>query len=106
MKIEWMEPAKRQVQEIFDYHLSVAGTRTARKIVNRIIERPRILANNPHAGEREWLLEDAPYEYRRLVADDHKIIYRIDGDTVWIVDVWDCRRNPSTLRRSVLRRRS
>ena len=27
----------------------------------------------------------------------NKIVYRIDGDTIYIVALWDVRRNPGTL---------
>jgi plasmid stabilization system protein ParE len=103
MKVEWQEPAQRRIQEIFDYYTSVAGIRTARRITRKIVERTRILARNPMAGEREWLLEDQPHEYRRLVERDYKIVYRIDGDTVFIVVVWDCRRDPADLRENVIK---
>jgi plasmid stabilization system protein ParE len=102
-RVEWQDPAKRQIQEIFDYYTSVAGVGTARKITRKIVERTRILARNPMAGEREWLLEDQPHEYRRLVEKDYKIVYRIDGDTVFVVVVWDCRRDPDNLRESVIK---
>ncbi len=105
MKVEWLEPAKQQVQEIFKYLESVAGERTARKMTRKIIESTRVLAHNPRGGEREWLLEDQPEEFRRLVEGAHKIVYYIEDEIVKIVAIWDCRRDPSDMRRSVLRRR-
>ncbi len=101
MKIEWQDPAKRKIQDIFDYYNLTAGARVARKITRRIVESTRILVKNPMGGQREWLLEDMPYEYRRLVEGYHKVVYRIDGDTVLIVDIWDCRRDPADLRQNI-----
>ncbi len=78
----------------------------ARKIVREIYNRTNILATNPRIGQREELLDGLPDEFRRLVKGNYKIVYAIDETTVVIVTVWDCRRNPYTLRRSVLRKRS
>ncbi len=101
MRIEWTDEAKARFSEIFDYHFSVAGLTIADKITDRIGSRIyRLLPNNPRAGQREWLLEGEPHEYRRLVEGNYKIIYRIDGETVKIVDIWDCRRDPDALRES------
>jgi hypothetical protein len=35
-------------------------------------------------------------EYRYLIRgrNNYKIIYRVEGDTVYIVDIFDCRRDP------------
>ncbi len=98
MKIEWLEPAKRRVGAIFDYHNSVAGERTARRIVQKLVKKTRILVRHPQAGQCEWLLEDQPEEFRRLVEGNYKIIYYTEGEIVKIADIWDCRRDPESLR--------
>ena len=98
MKIEWSAEARAHLREIFDYYLSAAGIRTADKIMGRIDARIyRILPHSPRVGQREFLLEDQEVEYRRLVEGNYKIIYHIIDDTVRIVDIWDCRREPTTL---------
>ncbi len=102
MEIEWQGAAKRQIQEIFDYYNSVAGMKIARKVVRKIVERPRIIVRNPEAGEREWLLEDLSFEYRRLIEGDYKIVYRVDDNKVMIVAVWDCRRDPADLCQNII----
>lgn len=39
-----------------------------------------------------------PYgRYRHWVSGHHRIIYRIDSETIWILRVWDARRNPDDL---------
>ncbi len=99
MRIEWADEAKARLREIFDYHLFAAGLEVAYKITDGIGSRIyRLLPHNPQAGPREWLLEGEPHEYRRLVEGNYKIIYRIDGETVKIADIWDCRRDPEILR--------
>jgi plasmid stabilization system protein ParE len=38
-----------------------------------------------------------PDRYRHVVVGRHRIIYRIDKDTLWILRVWDTRRDPAAL---------
>jgi plasmid stabilization system protein ParE len=99
MKVEWLESANRQILEIFDYYNSAANGRVAKKIVGKIVQRVRLLSRNPKGGQREWLLEDMPERFRRVIVGNYKIIYFTEGETVFISYVWDCRRNPSTLRK-------
>ena len=101
MKIEWSAKAERQVREIFDFHVSAAGEKAARKIVQKIYMRTTLLPNNPRGGGREELLEDRPKGYRRLVVGNYKIVYYVKGDAVRISAVFDCRRDPARLRDEV-----
>lgn len=100
MKVVWTTPAKIKLREIFNYYRSIATERVAQKLRGKIIEKSRLLACNPRGGQREFLLEDMPYEYRRLVEGNYKIVYRIERDTVFVVDIWDCRRDPAYTRES------
>jgi len=44
------------------------------------------------------LLADLPGTYRSYVMNRiNKIIYRVDGDTIFIADFWDVRRAPESL---------
>lgn len=36
--------------------------------------------------------------YRHVVCDHYRIIYRIGDQVIWILRVWDARRNPEDLR--------
>ena len=105
MKVEWSKHALKEIRRIFSWLESEAGGKTARRIVKALYNHADILATNPRIGQREELLDGLPVEFRRLVDGNYKIVYTIDGTIVVIVDVWDCRRNPSALRRRVLRRK-
>jgi plasmid stabilization system protein ParE len=101
--IEWSEKASADLDLITGYLVREAGQRIAGKILNRITQRVQILVNNPRGGEREWMLDDQPEEYRRLVEGNYKIVYVIQGEMVYIVAVVDCRRDPAALRESVVK---
>ncbi len=97
MKLVWSQQAKRDIQEIIDYYNQVAGIGVSRKIVQKIYEYAQCLVTNPREGQCELLLVGNPKEYRRVIVGNHKIIYRIDGDTVYVSTVFDTRRNPAAL---------
>ena len=99
IRIEWSSEARTRLREIFDYYFSVAGIRIADKMMEKIDAKIyRILPHTPRAGQREWSLEEEPQEFRRLIEGNYKIIYYVEDETIRIVDIWDCRRDPETLR--------
>lgn len=55
-----------------------------------------LLARFPHMGPAAGDLEP-PGRYRQLVRGWHRVIYRVEAKTVFILRVWDCRRNPRDL---------
>ena len=101
MKVVWTEPAQARLREITDYLRREAGAKTARKIRDRIIARPRILAANPHAGQCEESLADMGEEFRYLVEGNYKILYWVEPECIFISTVFDCRRDPARLRDEV-----
>ncbi len=95
--------ADLQMQKIFDYYKEKAGLRSARKIIKNIYAHSSILAQNPKAGPCEELLKDKSEATRYLVEGNYKIVYYATEKTVYIVTVFDCRRNPSGMRGEVLK---
>lgn len=99
MRIEWSELSERQLQDIFDYCSVEANLKIARKIVNRIIDRVSILESNPLAGVKEELLSDYTEDYRYLVESNYKIIYWNKENLITIASVFDCRQNPTKIKK-------
>lgn len=99
IKILWSDLALSQLEDIFDYHKTVASVSVARKLVKSIIETTLKLEVNPFLGAKEPLLADRPFEYRFLVKKNYKIIYRFNESIVWVIAVFDTRQNPEKLAR-------
>lgn len=58
------------------------------------------LATFPYMGKVEYFLSGSSKEYRSLVVHNHyKLIYRVSEveDTVYVVALWDTRRNPQDM---------
>ena len=99
MRIEWSELSERQLQDIFEYYSSEVSPKIARKIINRIIDRVSILESNPLAGAKEELLSEYPVDYRYLVESNYKIIYWKKENLITIASVFDCRQNPTKIKK-------
>ncbi|MEI7727032.1 MAG: type II toxin-antitoxin system RelE/ParE family toxin [Bacteroidota bacterium] len=94
VKVLWSDTSLSQLQEIFDYYNFRVSKTIAKKIVKRIVKKSLILESNPLIGVKEPLLTDRPFEYRFIVENNYKIIYRFQDNIAKIVSVFDCRQNP------------
>lgn len=97
LNVEWTDFAEKQLKDIFNYYTHVADERIARRLVNKIVVRTDILESYPQIGSCEELLINYQDEFRYLIQDNYKIIYRVEKERVVIVSVFDCRQNPKKL---------
>ncbi|MGN6305517.1 MAG: type II toxin-antitoxin system RelE/ParE family toxin [Mesorhizobium sp.] len=79
MKVEWSEDAKRDLADIAE-HIALDNPRAAErmdallsKATGRLVDFPRIGREGGLSGTREI----HPHRH-------YKIVYSIDGDTIWI----------------------
>ena len=93
MSVFWTDTALESLEIIFEFYNLQAGRVVAKKIVDSTIH----LETNPKSGQREELLKNRGFEYRYIINGNHKIIYWIDGKTIKIATVFDCRQNPTKL---------
>lgn len=100
-QLEWSAKARLHLNQIYKYYKK-KSEQAAVNLFNKLIDAADTLLIFPEAGKIEPLSEDTKICYRSLVAEKHfKLIYYIKEDTVRIVAVWDCRRNPLGLRRLI-----
>jgi toxin ParE1/3/4 len=60
--------------------------------------------NQPLIGALEENLSELNQGHRYLVTGNYKIIYRVIEDDIYIIDVFDCRQNPTKMNLSSLAR--
>ena len=98
MKIRWTQRARKSVNEVGEYILKTFGKSSLDKFINELLHNVSLLEDSPNLGRKEPLLEKRSFAYQSLVVNKlSKIIYRIDGEIIYIVDVWETRRAPRTL---------
>jgi plasmid stabilization system protein ParE len=101
MVVVWSPQAKEDLEGIWEYYSS-KNIRAAVKMINGIRSAVLLLEANPHIGSVEQQLNHRAEQFRSVVVmKNHKVVYYIDGDKVYLVLIWDCRRNPKTLRKIV-----
>lgn len=99
-RIAWTNEARIQRKEIMTYGRIQFGAIVARKFRESLKAQSLLLMDNPNLGKAEPLLVNCTKEYRSLVVHKHyKLIYFINelNKTVYVVDVWDTRREPGSL---------
>jgi toxin ParE1/3/4 len=97
MRVLWSDASLSQLQKIYDYHSLFAAPRIAKKMVKGIVHRTLLLESNPLIGVIEPFLVARPFEYRFVVENNYKIIYRVIDNVILIVSVFDCRQNPAKI---------
>ena len=95
MKVVWQDIAKVGRQQVSAYIRKEFGTKRAKKFRQEVGETINLLCNAPNIGSIDPLFADRPQTYRSIIIDGlSKMIYRIDGDTIYIAAFWDTRCEP------------
>jgi len=54
-----------------------------------------LLLDNPHSGKTDPLFTERTYLYRSVVINGlSKLVYRVDGESIYVVAFWDTRQEP------------
>jgi plasmid stabilization system protein ParE len=95
-----MPEALEVLESIRKYLHENDAPRAAAKLIGQFRKSAENLANNPNLGIVEPLLAVYPNSYRSLIVRKrHKLIYYVEGETIYIDTIYDCRQQPSRLRR-------
>ena len=100
MTVIWSKLALKQVSETADYIETQFGEKSRLKFLEQVFYVASLLENNPLLGIAEPILEDAPLQFRSIIADRYnRLIYHIYQDTIEIADFWDMRRDAKNLKK-------
>ncbi len=95
---EWTDDATERLDAIMEYLLETFGISSVIKLRDEIDSYINTLLTNPNIGRVEPFLVGKRYVYRSIVINSiNKIVYRIDEDVLYIIDIWDMRRSPENL---------
>lgn len=91
VEIRWLDQAKKDLNEIFDY-ISIDSKKYAIRQVEKIISKTQIIKNLIRAGKVVEEINNS--EIRELIEGKYRIIYRIiDEGTVDILMIHHTARN-------------
>ena len=95
MRVKWTDHALAQREQVASYICLQFGTKRKTLFLRDVREMTRLLRHSPNMGRIDPLFEDRPYAFRSVVINGlSKMVYRIDGETIYIVAFWDTRMEP------------
>jgi len=92
-RVEWAEAAVRDLEEIVAF-LALESQQGAERVVRRVEDRAATLEASPARGR--VVPELARFQmrtWRELVIRPYRLVYRIEGDMVIVLAVFDARRD-------------
>jgi plasmid stabilization system protein ParE len=96
MQIIFSDRANKDIENIYAYFFEVAPHK-ADEIVLDIVLKTEQLLTHPYSGPEELSLKSMGFDYRFLVQGNYKIIYSVLHDTIFIIQVFDARQDPTKL---------
>jgi len=98
-KIIWTTSARDELASIYQYLLDNASISIALNLIQDILDVSQ-LEQFPQSGAIEPNLIKSVGEYRYLIRgrNNYKIIYRIEDNIIYILDIFDCRKDPKQMK--------
>ena len=93
VRIIWSQQALNDIADIHNY-IAYESSSAASKLIGKILNIVENLKFFPLMGQIEPNLQDLGKEYRYLLCSNCKIIYREENHTIFIITIFDCRRDP------------
>ena len=95
--IKWSKQAVSDRIQILDYWYKRLGNKTYSKKLDKYLrDTILLLAENPWMGK-----ESRKYDARCFIKGNYQIFYRIRKNCIELLQIWDCRRNPEDLMKSL-----
>jgi plasmid stabilization system protein ParE len=94
-ELVWSEEALNGLKDIIDYLERKFSEKDIKKFAKKIDKQIEIIKNNP---ETFSFSPKSRHVRRTIVAKLTSIYYRIDGDIITLVTIYDNRKNPEDLR--------
>lgn len=97
MKVYWTDFAKQSLKEVYHFYRKNASEKVAKRIKAQIFFKTKLLEQQSKVGQIEPFLEEIGLDHRYILSGNFKIIYLIQGDSIFITDLFDTRRNPEKI---------
>jgi plasmid stabilization system protein ParE len=96
MKVKWDPTARADMRQVARYINEKFGRKTRQDFIQRVREAEKLIVSQPNIGPVDPLYSNRPVTYRSITVNGlNKMVYRIDGNVIYIVDFWDTRREPT-----------
>lgn len=92
-KIELLDSAWRDIDEIAAIHLNLVGVKSAQRITDKILKTIELLESNPYLGVEPKYSNIAEQGYRMLICEKYLCFYKVGADIIEIYHIADGRRD-------------
>lgn len=90
LKVIWANKSKEQLKAVYEYY-KVGSPQGAINVKNDILKTGRELV-----FAKQYQQDEIEPELRRIIVRHYKLIYTIEEDTIWILRIFDTRKNPQS----------
>ena len=95
MRLIWADQAIESVDSTADYIENLFGTERCLQFYEEVQRQADLLVKHPELGPVDDDLKGGRYDYRSLGINElSRLIYRIDGDTIRVLYLWNTRKDP------------
>ena len=98
MKLVYTEPAIESLQACLDFFPPDVPSQKVNQTRDRILAKAERLISHPFLGQIEEYLQHLGLSHRRLISVHYKIIYRIQGNIIFVTDIFDSRQDPDKMK--------
>jgi plasmid stabilization system protein ParE len=100
MKVIITNQSLDRLEELFSFYLEELELTLEKvaEIKTQLLTKARSLSKNAHKGQYEPYLKNLNKGHRRLIEGHFKIIYRIEGDYIYVTDFFDARQDPQKMK--------
>lgn len=90
IKVIWANKSKEQLKAIYK-HYKIVSPQGAINVKNDILKTGRELV-----FAKQYQHDEIEPEFRRIIVRHYKLIYTIEEETIWILRIFDTRKNPQS----------
>lgn len=98
MRLDYTTSAKLRLNAIWRYLCDTATVETADTFEKQVLDKADELLAQPLKGHPVKRMQRLGLGHRALPIGRHLIVYRIDGERIWVTDVFDTKQHPSRMR--------
>ena len=97
--VKWSCLAKDRLIEVYDYIESKSSANIAEKVTLGLVDVAEMAGQNPYLFSECRELPSRTKQYRNIVSQNYRIIYKIKSDFILILDIFHSKRNPKVLKK-------
>lgn len=100
MKVIYTDQSINSLEESLKFSIEEQGLspEKAASLKNQLFNRADSLALNPNKGQREEHLQHLQEDHRRIIEGHYKVIYKIEGESIYITDFFNSRQDPEKMK--------